>query len=856
MADRPTDDTHQPPIPGTPPPAGQWSIDAVYRHGQFVPLTPLSLPAGMPIIVHLGVRAGGVPSQHANSAPSSGPSPTVEAISATYERGVIRPAATLGLAEGTPVQLHLSWQLSILATVHLGEPTGAARAMPEPRVEGGAAPVRPVASGTDDPAPLLRAATTSASGPQALAAPLGQSGLLATLTRLDLLLLFLVVVVVYAPLRYIGLTKFPIYFFSDEAIGTNLGLDLIHNGLRDRNGVFLPPYFRNDNKWNLSLSVYLQGISAFIFGKSVLVNRVTSASSTLLAAVTVALALRLVFRVRYWWVGPLALAALPVWFVHSRTSFETVMMASFYACFVCAYLIYRYHDPRYLVAVIAFGAATFYSYANGQGVMVVSGLLLLLSDFRYHLRTLSDQPVLRNAVVIALALAATPYLRFRSLYPDALGEHLRVMNSIWIRDVSLADKLRIFAQNYAQGLSPTFWFAPNNGIDLARHTLKGWGNFPRIFLPPLLIGLAICLREWRSAAHRAVLIGILAAPFSGALATIHNYRALAMVVPAAFLVALGIDRVAGWLSGRRVPATLLPLGIAGLLVGMNVAMLRAALVDGPTQYNNYGLYGMQYGAMQVFPAITTELENTPQSEVIVSPGWANNPNEFVPFFLPEALRGRVTFRSPQDYLTWKQEMKPTTLFVLPAEDYDLVRASPKLVVEPPTRVVPYPDGQAGFYFVHLRYVANIDALFAAEREARSKPIEERVTLDGQTVRLRHSMLDLGSVANLFDDDHRTLIRGFEANPLMLEFEFPEARTLRSIGLDFWRFNLQLTVTIDPDGGGPQQTYTAIYRDLPVDPHVDFVLPGGPTSVRTLRIELLDLNGGDRAKIHVPGIQLR
>jgi hypothetical protein len=112
------------------------------------------------------------------------------------------------------------------------------------------------------------------------------------------------------------------------------------------------------------------------------------------------------------------------------------------------------------------------------------------------------------------------------------------------------------------------------------------------------------------------------------------------------------------------------------------------------------------------------------------------------------------------------------------------------------------------------------------------------------------------MADLFDDDRRTLIRGFEANPLVLEFDFPEARTLSGIGLDIWRVDLQLTVTIYPEGDAPAQTYTATHRGLPLDPHVDFALPDGPTPVRKLRIEILALNGRDIAKIHVPGIQLR
>jgi hypothetical protein len=487
--------------------------------------------------------------------------------------------------------------------------------------------------------------------------------------------------------------------------------------------------------------------------------------------------------------------------------------------------------------------------------MLVSGVLLLLSDLRYHLATLRARPRLLAAALATLALAAAQYVRFRLLYPDALDEHLRVMGSVWTRDVPLGDKLGIFAQNYLRGLSPTYWFSADNGIDLKRHTFKGWGNFPLAFLPALLLGVWICLRNWHSSAHRAVLIAILAAPFSAALASIHNYRVLAMVVPAAIVICLGIDRLAGWLA-RLVPAKALAIGCAGWLMTTNLIMLRVALVDGPTWYNDYGLYGMQYGAMQVFPAIAEQLRAEQQTEIVVSPDWANNADAFVPFFLPEEQRSRVTFDSPKEYLTWKRDLKPSTIFVLPASDYELVRTSSKLVVDAPVRVLSYPDGRPGFYFVHIYYVDTIDAILAAEQAERARLIDDSVTIDGQTVQVRHSLTDLGSIGDLFDDDHHTLLRGYEANPLVLEFDFPEPRMLSGIGLDFWRVDLQLTVTVTRYDGDQPQTYTARYRGMPENPHVEFALPDGPIRARALRIELLDMNAVHEAKIHVPGLWLR
>ncbi len=70
-------------------------------------------------------------------------------------------------------------------------------------------------------------------------------------------LLFLLGLILYLATRFIALDKFPIYFFSDEAIQTELAGKLIENGFKDASGQ-IPVYFENGGQYNLSLSVWLQ----------------------------------------------------------------------------------------------------------------------------------------------------------------------------------------------------------------------------------------------------------------------------------------------------------------------------------------------------------------------------------------------------------------------------------------------------------------------------------------------------------------------------------------------------------------------------------------------------------------------
>lgn len=204
---------------------------------------------------------------------------------------------------------------------------------------------------------------------QRLTRPVAGSGLFALLTQGDLLVLGFLVVV-YLATRLVHLTDFPVYFFCDEAVNANLADELVGNRFRAWDGVFpdgtlFPPYFNNAGRIYPSITVYIHALTLTLFGKSVFVTRATSVLVSLLAVIAVGLALKVVFRSRFWWSAPLLLTVSPIWFLHSRTAFESVMMVSFHAYFIYGYLLYRCHSPAWAGAAVLAGAATFYAHPNG-----------------------------------------------------------------------------------------------------------------------------------------------------------------------------------------------------------------------------------------------------------------------------------------------------------------------------------------------------------------------------------------------------------------------------------------------------------------------------------------------------------
>ena len=653
---------------------------------------------------------------------------------------------------------------------------------------------------------------------------------------------------VYLATRLIGLVHFPIYFFTDEAVQTVLASDLVHNHFKNYAGDFLPTFFENGGVYRLGVTVYLQILPYLLLGKSLWVTRAVSVLASLGAAVSVGLMLRQHFKISYWWSGVLFLSITPAWFLHSRTAFEYPTAVAFYALFLFFYLEYRYKDPRCLYLALAAGALAFYSYSPFQVIVVVSGALLALSDARYHWQ----QRAVGLRGLGLLVLLALPYVRFWLAHGRSNYESLLALGSIWIQPTSLAEKVRQYFTEYLNGLNPVYWFDPNSN-ELVRHLMKGYGHLLPVTLPFFALGLFMAIKGFRSSANRAVLIALVAAPTGAALVQLGVTRALVMVIPAALLTTLGVDRVLTWLETRRIRRTTLSLALFAVLCLANLAMLRDALVNGPTWYTNYGMDGMQYGATQVFQAIKETLQEQPGVKIIFSPNWANGTDVVARFFLPDPLP--IQIASIEGYLIERLPVDANDLFIITPEEYQTAITSGKLTDIQVERILPYPNDQPGFYFVHLRYADRIDQILTAEREARKQLQEAEITIDGQPVKIRYSLLDMGEIQSIWDGNPDTVARTIEANPFVMELTSPEPRLLSGLSIKIGATEARVTTRRYADPGAQPVEYSAVLTGTVEQPTatMDF---GTTTPAQVLYLVINDLHQSEPGHVHVWEITLR
>jgi 4-amino-4-deoxy-L-arabinose transferase-like glycosyltransferase len=657
--------------------------------------------------------------------------------------------------------------------------------------------------------------------------------------------LFALALLVYLASRLIGLGRFPIYFFGDEAVQSVQAGNLVHQHFRElQTGQWMPTYLRNGLAYNIGLSVYAQVLPYLVFGHRLFVTRGVGVAFGLLAAAGVGWLLRNVFRRRFWWLGPLVLGVTPTWFLHSRTAFELVLAVAFYTWFLYFYLRYRQGSRSALFAAVLAAALAFYSYNTIQPVLAATIVLLLLSDLPYHLRR--GRWILPAALLAAAC--AVPYVRFLRVHPGETRRRLEEVNSTWVRpDLSTRQKLSEFGRRYRVAASPWYWYAPENERDLVRHRMKGWGHLYWPTLPFAAAGLGICLWRVRDAKHRAILLALVAAPVGAAMADVLVTRAMPVVVPVAVLTAIGLDAALRGVA-RVVPERLLAVVAFLGLAALQVVMLRDALVHGPTWYGDYGLYGMQWGQKQVFGEVRDRLRATPGLEVVLSPVWANGADYLADFFLgPRAVRLDSMALLSND----PAAAKPGVLYVMPEEEYGALRGDPKLVVRV-EKTIPLPDGRPGFRFARVEPAVHWRELLAAEHEAWHRLETDEVVVGAETWRVARPSFDIGQLADVYDGNPETLVRTSAANPAAFEITFPVPRPVRGVSVLSEPGRLTLKLAREAENGARDELFDPWHGSA--SPEVALSFPSA-VATRRLRIEVTNIDKHEPTHLHVREIRI-
>jgi hypothetical protein len=310
-----------------------------------------------------------------------------------------------------------------------------------------------------------------------------------------------------------------------------------------------------------------------------------------------------------------------------------------------------------------------------------------------------------------------------------------------------------------------------------------------------------------------------------------------------------------------IPQALIALIVFTVLSFGNISMLNDALKNGPLWFRDYGMGGMQYGGFQIFEIVKQYKQEHPETRIIFSPNWANGTNVVARFFLGDPMPFEIA--SVEGHITQKLFLDANTLFVMTPDEYKLANSNAKFTDIHVEKIVPYPDGTTGFYFVRLRYVDNVDEIFAAEKALRDVLREAVVFIDGQPVKLRHTYLDAGTeedaqqeaINKVFDNDPLSLAKTFEANPFVIEMTFPDTRIVEGFSMVIGSARAHITLKCYSSVDAEPLIYTFDGQGSIDHPELSFDLPK-PVKVRVLQVEMLDPLSTPPTKVHIWELKLR
>lgn len=661
-------------------------------------------------------------------------------------------------------------------------------------------------------------------------------------------LLFTFALLAYFSTRAIHLADFPIYFFCDEAANTVLAGDFIQAGFHNYDGTFFPTYFQDgEGPYCLSVSVYLQAFPYLIFGKSVLAARLIEVLVGVLGAVWLSLMMRDVFKIWFWWSAPIFLAVIPVWFLHSRLSFGYSLTVSFYMGFLYFYSLYRTRNPRFLYLSLLMGAFSFYSYSSGQAVMLVSGLLLLVLDAPYHWQ--QRKTTLKGLGL--LVLLVLPLVRFIMGHPEEYARWFSMYNSYVTQTQPFIQKAWDYVQRYFAGLNPIYWFFPNQR-DFPIYTMKGYANISFWMLPFAIYGLLLVVKKFKQSEMRLPLVALLAAPSAAALVEVASRRILVIVVPVVILVILALADLLRLLNKwKPISQVTVSFILVVLLSGSSFSMLNDALVNGPTWFQDYGLDGMQYGATQVYAAARAYNEQHPDLVIYISPNWTFQGNVVREFFVPDITSIRIG--SADIFMSEYMPEISQTAFVLMPPELQQIQNSSKFKNIKIDQILNTPDGKPGFYFTRLEYVDNIQSILDTERAERAKLVEEDAELEGVVIHTQHSLLDMGTIADIFDGNNNTVIRTLEANPLVIELGLPQSQMLSGMKFALGSEKVQITIILTLEND-ENETYTK--EEEISSGNKEITVPfDQPVMVKAIHLEVFDVYSPVLSNVHIWEVSL-
>lgn len=665
-------------------------------------------------------------------------------------------------------------------------------------------------------------------------------------------------VLLYGVLTFEKLTIFPCYFFCDEAInGVEAYGVLTGSHYSEPVGILWPKFFKGFGDYELALSVYLNVPFVKLFGLNEFAVRLTTAVISLIGVCAAYVWIHWIFKLRAGWLTFVVFAVSPLWFIHSRTGFHLILPVSFFLAFGTCYILAFSRHPLFVVPAAVFGAATFYCYTSARGWIIIALLLLLLVNFKRHLRYWK-RTLIGSLLIIGLL---GPYIHLHITHPDIAMKRLTTLrNYTGTTEQLLMQRIPALISNYINGLNPIYWYSWKKALQPGtpeRHVIP---QFPHLFfwtLPFMIIGLGVSFWQIRAFEYRTLLALLAAVPVPAALAQFNQLRA--MPVGVLFLVFALIGM--GWIYRllKNFPRLRQALSIILFIVlGIYAVWFRNHVYQKAMyEYSDYGFYGVQMGAPEVFAWIQ---EYAPRdARILLSPQLFNAGDIFIPFYLRGTIAQNTQIFDAAQLCKTSTPAPERAFYIVPASffEWPLLRDCP-LIKEVVAEILDKRQKPL-FHIVTIQKPPQFDAWLQQLQQERTILQTDSAVWQDRPIKVEHSRFDMGNVQALFDGALRTFARTDQVNPARCVIHLPEEMPLKKVKLTTSHVKT-VKVAIKTSSSGQtvtpwNLTTTTMRYDATQWPYEEYIFepPEFPQKVNTIEIAVTNTLTDQYGHVHIQEI---
>lgn len=594
------------------------------------------------------------------------------------------------------------------------------------------------------------------------------------------LLLLAGAVVIYCLMVFSKLTQFPPYFFCDEAIVGVDAANILSRGT-DMNGNSWPLFFQGLGDYALSLTVYVQTLFDLVLGQSEWSIRVRSAVFSLMGALSFYLLLQRVFGLSRAWLAVFICAVSPVWLVHSRTGFEYITAGAFYLMFICFYFLGHKEHPKWWYAASIAAALCFYSYTPARGWIMSALVVLGMLNLGSHIKQFKSTAI----AGVILFVIMIPYLVLHWTHPEITMKRLAALGAPSLTAlITNSDHAKVTA-NFLQILSPDFWFTwerTQHEGPMVRHVIPLMAPFPTWLLPFWGLGLLSLLIKIRSRFHRGLLGLLIISPFPAVFIDVNNARCFNVGCLYLVLIGLGLAGTLDWLARirplrglfiapvRRALSVALFIGASTYALWLNRYMFGDALQN----YDDYGFYGVQYGAPQLFEWV--KKDPYPGEKFHMASHLFNASHVYLSFFLhDESWLQRFEIIDFENLCKSVNPIADNALVIARSSALQELKASGCPLVWDTLNEFKDPRGQPNFAAIRMRRAPEYAEWREKMFRQRTELISTDRTINGKMVHIAYPLIDMGDPGSLFDGDPNSIVRTQQINPARFQLSFAETK---------------------------------------------------------------------------------